>query len=159
LAPFVHNELMENNCKVIELSDVETLLSYEDRRLSELFPNPEERMFHQWESRGRKEFLEHYASLGWSFKVEIEPDIILGYLLAQPILFFAGQPQTLWVESLQASSLEARDLLTDLAYRMAKEKHFQGVYYPSQQKIFNSISVFKPEIWSEQPYFVKTTRR
>lgn len=150
---------MDFDCKVIQLSDVDALLEFEEQRLKDLYPDAEERMFQSWHSRGRKESIEHYAKLGWSFKVCNEQGRVQGYILAQPFLFVAGHTQSLWVEHLHASSLQARDLLTETVYKLSREKHLQGVYYPNTQSVQNSISSFKPLSWTENPLFVPTVKR
>jgi hypothetical protein len=149
---------MSLNLRVIQPTEIDEILEYENRRLTELVPNETDRMFQAWHSRWRKESLEHYIPQGWSFLARDVDNSLIGYFLAQPLLFFDGQTQSLWVEHLQSSSLQARDSLTELAYKLSREKHFQRVYFPNNPTILNSVRPYKPEEWNAQTLFVKTTK-
>lgn len=138
--------------------EADLILDYENKKLADQILNEDERRMSAWHARWRKESLEHYLKLGWSF-IALDPqDQILGYFLGQPLLFFDGQTQSLWIEHLQSSSLKTRDALTELAYRLAREKHFQRVYFPNQPQILNSIKQFNPENWGPHSLFLKTTK-
>lgn len=149
---------MSLNLRIIEATEVDLILDYEQRRTVEQFPNEMDRMFNSWHSKARKEALIHYLPMGWSFMATDHDSQLVGYFLGQPLLFFDGQTQSLWIEHLQFSSLQARDALTELAYRLSREKHFQRVYFPNQPQILNSIKPFHPEEWNSQALFVKTTK-
>lgn len=153
-------------CRIVQASDLDEILNFEEKKLIEQHPDESDRMFASWNSRARKEALEHYFSLGWSFLAR-DPEqkstysdegLLVGYFLGQPLLFFEGQTQSLWVEHLQYQSLIARDQLCDLAYRLSREKHFQRVLMPHNQNIQNSMSHFKPENWNPQVFLLKTTK-
>lgn len=153
-------------CRIIQAEDLSELLHFEEKKMLELYPEETERMFASWNSRARKEALEHYLNLGWSFLAR-DPEqssefsdegLLVGYFLGQPLLFFEGQTQSLWVEHLQYQSLIARDQLCDLAYRLAREKHFQRVLMPQHQSIQNSLNSYKPENWNPQAFSIKTTK-
>jgi hypothetical protein len=73
-------------------------------------------------------------------------------------LFFDGQAQSLWVEHLQHSTLQARDELCELAYRLSREKHFQRVFLPQHQSIQNAVRAFKPTEWDPEVMMIKTTK-
>ncbi len=157
---------MSMNSRVVQPADIEEVLNFEEQKLVEKFPDESQRIFASWEARWRKEALEHYFSLGWSFLIR-ERDkesswsnegLLLGYFIAQPILFFGGQTQTLWIEHIQHTTLEARDALCDLAVRLCKDKHIQRVIFPGQISIKNSLSAFKPEIWHTECLVIKTTK-
>lgn len=149
---------MSLHCRVIQTSDVAQILKFENQKLKDLFPDPVEREFAGWKSKAREESLNFYIPLGWSLLVE-EDSQIFGFALAQPLLFLNGLTQSLWVEYISTASLEGRDLLVDSLYRLAREKHFQGVYFPSEDaKVLNSVQRFKPDSWSHSPLFVATTR-
>lgn len=149
---------MSLTLRVIQTSEIDEILEYEQRRLADLFPDEHDRMFQAWNSKWRKEALEHYLPMGWSFLARDTEGTLVGYFLGQPLLFFDGQTQSLWVEHLQSSSLQARDSLTDLAYRLSREKHFQRVYFPNNTSIMNSVRPLKPEEWNSQTLFLKTTK-
>ncbi len=148
---------MSLDFKVLQTSDVEAILDFESKKLAESIIDPTQRMIQAWHSRWRKESLEHYLSLGWSFFAK-DNDQIAGYFLAQPLLFFDGQTQSLWVEHLQHNSLQVRDELCELAYRIAREKHFQRVYFPNSNTIPNGIKPFSPEEWNPATSMVKTSK-
>jgi hypothetical protein len=149
---------MSLTLQVIQISELDEILDYENRRQAELVADENERTFQAWHARWRKESLEHYLKLGWSFLARSDDQALVGYFLAQPMLFFEGHTQSLWVEYLQTSSLQARDSLTELAYRLSREKHFQRVYFPNQTSILNSVRQFKSEEWNPQTLFIKTTK-
>ena len=83
---------------------------------------------------------------------------LVGYFIAQPLLFFENQTQSLWVEHLQFNSLQVRDELCNLAYRLAREKHFQRVYFPQISSVHNAIRHMAPTEWKPEVLFAKTTR-
>ena len=148
---------MSLELRIIQLSDVEKLLSFEEKKLNELVSDETQKRFQAWNSRWRKESLEHYASLGWSFLAEVEGELV-GYFLAQPLLFFDNQTQSLWVEYIQFSSLQVRDELCNLAYRLAREKHFQRTYFPQISSVANAVKTLAAEDWKPEVLFTKTTR-
>ena len=77
-----------------------------------------------WSARWRPEALDHYLRLGWSYGC-FEGDSLRGFLLAQPLVFYRGLTQTLWVEQIMAGTLQEARLLVDTAYKWARDKHFQ----------------------------------
>lgn len=145
-------------CRIMQTQDFEQVWNFEENKMREAFPDEMERMFAQWNSRARKEAMEHYIPMGWSFIAFDEEEKLVGYFLAQPLLFLDGQTQSLWVEHVQYASLQARDELCELAYKLSREKHFQRVYFPNANGISNSISTFKPENWVAPVLMVKTTK-
>jgi hypothetical protein len=148
---------MSLDLKVIQASEIEEILSFENRKLTESIQNPTERALESWNSRWRKEALEHYLSLGWSFLAR-DGDQLAGYFLAQPLLFFDNQTQSLWVEHIQFTSLQVRDALCELAYKLSREKHFQRVYFPQGSSIANAIKPLSPSDWNPGVALVKTTK-
>lgn len=153
-------------CRTIQIEDVPELIDFEEKKLIESISDEAERTFAKWNSKWRQESLEHYAKLGWSFLAR-NKDLssrfsnegqLVGYFTAQPLLFLDGQTQSLWVEHLSYSSLQARDQLSELAYKLSREKHFQRVFYPTSSAVINSISTYKPELWNPQSYIVKTVK-
>ncbi len=157
---------MSLSSRVIQIQDLDEILSYEQKKLAETIADSNEAMIAAWSAKWRKESLEHYLPLGWSFLIRDEglknsdnPEgPLMGYLLAQPILFLEGQMQCLWVEHVAYSSLQARDELCDLAYRISREKHFQRVLFPNSSGVMNSIAGLKPEIWQPSVISIKTTK-
>lgn len=146
-------------CRVIQAEDLQDILDLENKKLHELYPDEMERTIARWNSKFREEALNHYISLGWSFLArDEENNKLVGYFIAQPLLFLDGQTQTLWVEHVQYCSLQARDELCELAYKLGREKHLQRVYFPHDNGIPNSVKIFKPETWQPGTLLVKTTK-
>lgn len=79
-----------------------------------------------WDFPWRKESLDHYAKVGWSF-VAIENEKIKGYILGQPFVFFNNWTQTLWLEYSSFPNQEVGEALFDVSIRWAKSKHLQKV--------------------------------
>jgi hypothetical protein len=152
--------------RVIQVSEIDEILDFENRKLKDQFPDDTERALHSWNTPWRRESLEHYFSTGWSFLARDQERSssfssegeLVGYFMAQPLLFFDGQTQSLWVEHLQFSSLQARDELCDLAYRMAREKHFQRAYLPNIPSLAPLLKSMKFTEWNSQAFFIKTTK-
>lgn len=152
--------------RVIEAHEADELLDFEMKKLSETIADEMERQIFAWNSRWRKESLMHYLPMGWSFLARdrslkssySQEGALVGYFLAQPLLFFDGFTQNLWVEHIQFNTLEARDSLADLAYRLSREKHFQKVFFPNQSSIMNAIRSFKPESWGQETLVIKTAK-
>ncbi len=152
--------------RVIQTSDLEEILDFEQSRLRETVTDEDERIFAAWNSRWRKESLEHYIPMGWSFlardrnqaTAQLPEGPLVGYFIAQPLLFLAGQTQSLWVEHMQFQALQARDELCDLAYKLSREKHFQKVLFPDSPTVMNAVKSFKPIAWNPQVLGVATTK-
>ncbi|MEN0058384.1 MAG: hypothetical protein AAGB31_06080 [Bdellovibrio sp.] len=146
-------------CRVIQTEDLQNILALENKKLQEAYPDEAERTIAGWNSKFRVEALNHYIALGWSF-LACDPDdgSLAGYFIAQPLLFLDGQTQTLWVEHVQYSSLQARDELCELAYKLGREKHLQRVYFPHDNGVPNSIKAFKADLWQPGTLAVKTTK-
>lgn len=152
--------------RVAQISDLDEIFSFENEQLILHEPDESERMLKTWNSRWRKESLEHYLQLGWSFvardtlnKNEQHPEgKLVGYFLAQALLFFDGQTQTLWIEHISFRSFEVRDQLCELAYKLGREKHLQRVYFPNNPAIQNVVHLWKPQDWKPDMLLVKTTK-
>lgn len=146
-------------CRVIQAEDLQEILDLENKKLQDAYPDEMERMIAGWNSKFRVEALNHYIPLGWSFLArDQETNKLEGYFIAQPLLFLDGQTQSLWVEHVQYISLQARDELCELAYKLGREKHLQRVYFPSENGVTNSVQAFKPETWQPGTLRVKTTK-
>ena len=152
--------------RVITKLDLDEILDFEKFKLQELIADEMEREMKSWNARWRKESLEHYLPQGWSFLVRDRSStspfssegLLVGYFIAQPILFFDGNTQNLWVEHIQFSTLQARDELCELAYKLSREKHLQQVFFPDSQSIQNSIKNLKSQTWDPKVLFIKTTK-
>jgi len=100
------------------------LLNFENNKMGES-PTLEEQM-KTWDAPWRAESLDHYLPLGWSFAVS-NGESLQGYLLAQPLLFFRGLTQTLWVEWMSSNDKGSSQKLVEVIYRWARDKHFQMI--------------------------------
>ncbi len=149
---------MELVFKVLQMNDLESVMSFEDSIMSKLIPDEMERMIAHWSSKTRKEALEHYLNLGWSFAATNNQDQILGYFIAQPLLFFEGQTQNLWVEHVRAENEEIHFQLCEIAYKLGREKHLQRVYFPQDVETQTAIKNFNPISMDRPIIFVKTTK-
>ena len=146
-------------CRVIQADDLQEIQDLENKKLAEAFPDEMERMMATWNSKFRVEALNHYIALGWSFLArDMEDNKLVGYFIAQPLLFFDGHTQSLWVEHVQYCSLQARDELCELAYKLGREKNLQRVYFPNDNGVPNSVKSFKPEPWQPGTLSVRTTK-
>ncbi len=85
-----------------------------------------------WSARWREESLRHYLAQGWSYGIEREGEL-KGFILCQPLLFFRGHTQTLWVEELMAANPSLQQELLEAAYRWARDKHFQVLLLESER--------------------------
>lgn len=152
--------------RIATLEDLDEIQTFEKTKLFETVSDPMEREIQSWQAKWRTESLQQHLPLGWSF-IARETDqpsdfskegLLVGYFIAQPLLFFDGQTQSLWIEHINYSSLQARDQLCDLGYRLSREKHFQRVYFPLLSQVQNAISHLKPEGWSSTACYVKTSK-
>jgi hypothetical protein len=90
--------------------------------------------------RWRKEALEHYLPLGWSF-CKREDDKLIAYILCQPLLFFEGWTQSLWIEHVSAVNPADAQEMIDIAYRWARDKHLQKVFFNTQLEFIKETNV------------------
>lgn len=114
--------------KVLQLENKEQLLFFEKNILQAQITDEVERELFSWKAPWRQESLEHYLPLGWSFLAwdgEEGKSQIAGYFLAQPILFFGGLTQSLWLEHLQTQNTNVKNALLEVAYKTCRDKHFQ----------------------------------
>jgi hypothetical protein len=102
----------------------DAVIEFGKKQLSERVHDPMEREMQSWNARWRGEALDHYLPQGWSFGA-FKGDKLCGFILGQPLLFFRGMMQTLWLECVVADGEETRALLIDCAQKWARDKHFQ----------------------------------
>jgi hypothetical protein len=113
--------------RIAQLQDVESVFLYESARKNDPSAGEIENQIMIWDSNFRKEALEHYFKLGWSFIAQDEQGQIAGFFMGQPLLFVDKQTQSLWVEYVSADNDEIFTELVDIAFRLSREKHFQRV--------------------------------
>ena len=123
---------MSIELKVLCHQDIDLILDYEKSKLQQSQKSEVEQMAAEWQSKWRREALEHYLPQGWSMVARDESGKLLGYFLAQPFLFYRGMTQVLWVEHLQFESTAIIKSLIDTAYRLSREKHLQAVLFANE---------------------------
>jgi hypothetical protein len=145
--------------QVLSLPDLDEVLGYAEKRLERSEPNEQERMFKSWSVKWRREALEHYLKLGWSFIARDEQtNRTVGFFLAQPFLFFRGQTQTLWVEHIEADDGDVKRQLVDTAVRVSREKHLQRVIFADANEHAEVLKTWSPEALETDIAVVKTTK-
>lgn len=146
--------------QVLAAGDIEEVFDFAQRRLAERIPDENDRMFASWEAGWRREALEHYLKLGWSFISRDETTkATRGFFLGQPFLFYRGQTQTLWVEHIEAADEETARMLIEIAVKVGREKHIQRVLFNDYPKWKSFLEVWKPEsLESGSIAVVKTTK-
>lgn len=123
--------------KILAPQDLEAILAFEK---SKLVGEDFDREMASWHARWRKEALEHYLPLGWSF-CKRENGELTAYILCQPLLFFEGWTQSLWIEHVSASRSEDAQEMIDIAYRWARDKHLQKVFFNTQLDFIKQTNV------------------
>lgn len=115
--------------KIMTLENLEETLQFEMDRL----PGSDgiEKEMLSWHAKWRREALNHYLPQGWSF-IKKNNGKISGYVLCQPILFFQGWTQTLWIEHVAAIDQKNGLEMLEIAYRWAKDKHLQKVFFKQE---------------------------
>lgn len=136
---------MNLNFQIIQLSDLDDIIQFEQKLLAEVVPDEMERTMHSWKAKWRKESLEHYLPMGWSFLAKDADSKVVGYFIAQPLLFFDGNTQTLWVEHIQSENPTIMNQLIEIAYKLSREKHFQRVLFP---ELINKLAIFESQKWN-----------
>tara|TARA_Y100001935_G_C17298366_1_gene507581 strand:- start:2016 stop:2462 length:447 start_codon:yes stop_codon:yes gene_type:complete len=115
---------------VLSPSHKEAIRALEKAKLG---PSPTmEQEMSTWDARWRAEALDHYLPQGWSFGIQKDEKLV-AYSLIQPLLFFRGLTQTLWVEWFSAQTPESAQKLVEVVYRWARDKHIQAVVVESHK--------------------------
>ena len=144
--------------RIAQIDDVSDVLEYATQRHTNPQLDPIENQIVVWNSNFRQEALEHYFRLGWSFVAVGADGKIQGFFLGQPLLFFDKQTQTLWVEFIEADNSAIFTELVEIAYKLAREKHFQRVIYAHDPDLQNLQKAFPFARWERQPVLLKTTK-
>ena len=143
--------------RVLTPEEIDEVLVYERELLKTKIENDFERELAEWSARWRREALEYYLPLGWSFAVRDQNQKLQGYFLGQPLLFFRGHTQNLWVEHLSAQSADVQKLLIEIAYRWSRDKHLQRVLF-AQADWLDSVSGYPIEKFSDNIVEIRTTK-
>ena len=122
----MNSQVHQLKFQVLGPADFSKLKAFGEERLKLKVPDDIERQFALWKSPLRDESLRHYLQLHWCF-ASFRDDRLCGYYLAQPLLFFRGMTQSLWIEALDAESVEIGQELLKIALGVAREKYLQRV--------------------------------
>ncbi len=144
---------------LIEHNHFEELQEFENEKLKLIFSDEIEQSLQRWNSRWRPEAMEHYLKAGWSFMARNLQNQLMGYFLAQPLLFIDGQTQSLWVEHISFVDHVSLEAVAKMAVQLSRDKHFQKIYFPQLQElqlIFqNQIKISQ---WNPQVFQILTTK-
>ena len=144
--------------RIAQLADVESVYDFEFKQRFNETDDEMERMMAVWNSAYRKEALEHYFKLGWSFIAQNENNEVVGFFMGQPLLFFDAQTQTLWVEYVSAVDMKITTELVDIAYRLSREKHFQRVLVSESIQNLKLEKELPFQKWERSTSLLKTTK-
>jgi hypothetical protein len=112
--------------RILQPADKEAVMEFGKRQLAARVSDPAELQIQSWNARWRPEALDHYLGQGWSFGA-YQNEALLGFVLGQPLLFFRGLTQTLWLETVEAANPQIRAQLIECCQRWARDKHLQCV--------------------------------
>lgn len=152
--------------RIAQATDLDLIYDFAEARLKLELPDDMERMIKIWSSRFRKEALEHYLKLGWSFLAyeknnsenSQHSEKVLGFFLGQPLLFFEGQTQTLWIEEILGIDKNIESDLIEISYKLSKDKHFQKVILPKACHTSLDLKKIKYFDQDEKWIWCKTTK-
>lgn len=147
--------------QILTDTDKSLIRSYELEQLKLQISDEMEREMASWNAPWRDESLALYLSTGWSVGLwsNADKEKFLGYFLAQPLLFFCGLTQVLWVETLSASNSQDKTFLIDTAIRYSREKHLQSVFFNLPNDTKDLLLSFKGIQRGDGLFEVKTTKR
>lgn len=149
---------MELEMKVLRNEDAERILDFEMGRLKESISDPESRNFAAWQAPWRQECLEYYLPLGWSFGVWSQEEGFQGYFLAQPLVYFDGLTQNLWVEHLAAQNEDVAGTLVEIAYRWSRDKHLQRLVFRQGEELNKTLKKWNGSKWPGHVAVVPTSK-
>ncbi|MCB0406762.1 MAG: hypothetical protein KDD34_01085 [Bdellovibrionales bacterium] len=146
------------NIRAVRQNDLQAILEFEKARLEIEVEDVMERELLSWKAPWRQEALEHYLNLGWSFGVweDESENTLLGYVLAQPLLFFRGFTQTLWIEHLAANDKLIENQLIETVYQWSRDKHLQQMILP--HGFSEHLKKWNPQEMSEGRTVVATSK-
>lgn len=151
-------DMVSNTYRIAQLDDVEQVLQFAIEMNFPEDPESFENKMQVWDSSYRKEALEHYLKLGWSFLAFDSNQKLVGFFLGQALLFLDKQTQTLWVEYICAKNDEVKTELIDIAYRLSREKHFQRVLLPAELQTEKLTKPLPFQKWDRTTALLKTTK-
>ncbi len=153
---------MELVFKIATAGDLDEILAFAEGNHKKAWSDEMECMLQSWHARWRREALEFYLPLGWSFiarAAALDADgPIVGFFLGQALLFVRGMTQTLWIEHLTGNDLVIRNALSDVAIRLAREKHLQRVLFADIKELDGAEKSFSFQKLDDEVLEVKTTK-
>lgn len=130
-------QVQDMEYRVLTIEQKDLILNTERMAISNL-PEVEKQML-EWKAPWRSESLEHYLNARWCMGIfSSDMQVIKGYFLAQPLLFFEGYTQNLWIEHMYFENADTAKLLIELAIKYGKDKHLQRVLFAANP-IFDKI--------------------
>ena len=138
--------------------DLESILALEKSKALADGSDEIEASMKEWSSRWRREALEHYLPLGWSFGV-FDNDKLQSYVIAKVIPFFRSYTQVLWIENITTKDKLDKAQLMDVLYKYSKEKHLQYVMMDENINISELNLDIPLEEISDRFFQVRTTKK
>lgn len=117
------------NFRALSLEELSSIQDLEKAHLGKTL-NEIDLSMREWHAPWRKESLEYYLPKGWCAGAWLN-DALRAYFLGQPLLFWNGETQSLWIEHVFASSEQELKAILDISIRYARDKHLQRVVYSS----------------------------
>lgn len=137
--------------RILLQTDQDALMAYARHRLEQTETEPMDIEMKTWVARWRGESCAYYLPQGWSFGVFDGKNQMKGFLLGQPLIFFRGLTQTLWIEELMFDSPEGGELLLETAYKWARDKHLQCVLLENRAERKALVEQWKHAHQNEEP--------
>lgn len=134
-------------------SHVDLIYDYEVKKLHKCGVDESEIMLASWSSRWRKEQIQFYIQAGWSYVI-FHNNNVVGYFLAQPLMFFEGLTQSLWIDQINFDSSEIAHELVLTAWRLCRDKNFQRLYLPQQNLEKIDLSAYSLKSWHNHISFI-----
>lgn len=143
---------MESNLEIRILlpADQDLVAAFARARLEQSASDQMEVEMHSWVARWRPESLAYYLPQGWSFGA-FQSGKMVGFILGQPLIFFRGLTQTLWIEELIFTKSEIGLELLETAYKWSKDKHLQCVLVESSAARTQLVQGWKNAHHHEEP--------
>lgn len=114
--------------KVATIEDLQRISEFERNKKLSSGVDQVKIQLSSWNEPWREESLRFYLDTGWCF-VANQGDELAGFILCQPLLFFQSWTQSLWIEYLSGENNEIAAELVDVAWRWARSKHLQMVFF------------------------------
>ena len=145
--------------QVLSPNDLDEVYAFAESRFAQTAGDENERKFALWTVKWRREALEHYLKIGWSF-IARRNGVAAGFFLAQPFMFFRGQTQTVWVEHIEAVDESALEALAEVAVKVTREKHMQRVLFADADAdcLEPVLKRWQPAMMNERIAEIRTTK-